>query len=125
MTKDEALRMALEALEFYYDLWKEKVDAQTITAIREALAKPEQESKLKIFVWCKTDNGWRKKEFKQTLVKKAPLDTTPPQREWVGLTDEEIAEIEDGYIVDYRIPAGCGWNFAKDIEAKLKEKNGG
>ena len=47
------------------------------------------------------------------------------KREWVGLTDEEIAEIEDGYIVDYRIPAGCGWNFAKDIEAKLKEKNGG
>ena len=47
------------------------------------------------------------------------------KREWVGLTDEEIAEIEDGYIVDYRIPAGCGWNFAKDIEAKLREKNGG
>lgn len=41
MTKDEALRMALKSLEFYYDLWKEKVDAQTIAAIREALAQPE------------------------------------------------------------------------------------
>jgi hypothetical protein len=46
-----------------------------------------------------------------------------PKREWVGLTDEEIAEVEDEYIVDYRIPAGSAWNFAKDIEAKLKEKN--
>jgi hypothetical protein len=46
-----------------------------------------------------------------------------PQRTWVGLTDEEIEEVEDEYIVDYRIPAGSAWNFAKDIEAKLKEKN--
>ena len=49
----------------------------------------------------------------------------PRKREWVGLTDEEISEIEDEYIVDYRIPAGSAWNFAKDLEAKLKEKNGG
>jgi hypothetical protein len=49
--------------------------------------------------------------------------TRSPQRTWVGLTDEEIAEVEDEYIVDYRIPAGSAWNFAKDIEAKLKEKN--
>jgi len=46
-----------------------------------------------------------------------------PQSTWVGLTNEEIAEVEDEYIVDYRIPAGSAWNFAKDIEAKLKEKN--
>ena len=45
------------------------------------------------------------------------------QREWVGLTDEEIAEIEDEYTVNHRIPAGCAWNFARAIEAKLKEKN--
>lgn len=51
--------------------------------------------------------------------------TAAPRREWQGLTDAEIAEIEDSYIVDYRIPAGCGWNFARDIEAKLKEKNNG
>jgi hypothetical protein len=50
--------------------------------------------------------------------------TTPPQRTWVGLTDEEIAEVEDEYIVDYRIPAGSAWNFAQAIEAKLKQKNG-
>jgi hypothetical protein len=45
------------------------------------------------------------------------------KREWVGLTDEEISAIEDEYIVYQRIPAGSAWDFAKDIEAKLKEKN--
>ena len=52
-------------------------------------------------------------------------DDLSPKHTWVGLTDEEISEIEDEYIVDYRIPAGSAWNFAKDLEAKLKEKNGG
>ena len=43
MNEREALKLALEALEFYYDLYKEKVDANAITAIKEALAQPEQE----------------------------------------------------------------------------------
>jgi len=38
-------------------------------------------------------------------------------REWVGLTDEEILEIS-GKMVAYSYV-----RFAKDIEAKLKEKN--
>jgi hypothetical protein len=51
--------------------------------------------------------------------------TEPPQREWVGLTDLEIYAVENEYLVNSRIPVGCGLYFAKDIEAKLKEKNGG
>jgi hypothetical protein len=52
-----------------------------------------------------------------------PLYTTPPQREWQGLTDEEILE-------EYRQSYGDDGNltdvyFARAIEAKLKEKNGG
>jgi len=43
------------------------------------------------------------------------LYTAPQQRK--PLTDEQIEEIADGYLVDYRIPAGCAWNFARDIEA--------
>ena len=39
----------------------------------------------------------------------------PPQRK--PLSDEQIEEIAEGYLVDYRIPAGCAWNFARDIEA--------
>ena len=45
-------------------------------------------------------------------------------KDWVGLTDDEIAEIESEYIVDYRTPAGSALNFAKAYEAKLKQKNG-
>ena len=44
-----------------------------------------------------------------------PLYTTPPaaQRQWVGLTDEEIAKLD---CYDHL-------KFARAIEAKLKEKN--
>ena len=47
----------------------------------------------------------------------------PPQREWQGLTDEEILE-------EYRQSYGDDGNltdiyFAHAIEVKLKEKNGG
>jgi len=48
--------------------------------------------------------------------------TTPPKREWVGLTDEDLKLLS----ADWRIVYGA-WmdDFAKDIEAKLKEKNNG
>ena len=44
----------------------------------------------------------------------------PPQRTWVGLTNNELQPIAD----EYRILFG-GWveDFARAIEAKLKEKN--
>jgi len=52
-----------------------------------------------------------------------PLYTTPPQREWQGLTDEEMFDClaqTDGEAK--RLPLGFKW-FAEAIEAKLKEKN--
>ncbi len=45
-----------------------------------------------------------------------PLYTAPPRKEWVGLTDEEINNL------DY---SGTRIEFVRAIEAKLKEKNGG
>ena len=59
--------------------------------------------------------GWGFEKGNPRLKKIAPLYTTPPQRK--PLTDEQIEEIAEGYLVDYRIPAGCAWNFARDIEA--------
>jgi hypothetical protein len=41
MTDREAMQMALEALEFYYDQHGEESDAKLITALRERLAQPE------------------------------------------------------------------------------------
>jgi hypothetical protein len=47
-------------------------------------------------------------------------DTHPPQRTWVGLTDEEIGTI--AYNVN---PLDGIRQFSRAIEAKLKEKNNG
>jgi hypothetical protein len=47
-------------------------------------------------------------------------DTTPQQRTWVGLTEEDLKLLS----AEWRIVYGA-WmdDFARDIEAKLKEKN--
>jgi hypothetical protein len=39
--------------------------------------------------------------------------TTPPQRTWVGLTDEEVVQCQQGNI----------YHFYRCIEAKLKQLN--
>jgi hypothetical protein len=44
----------------------------------------------------------------------------PPQRTWVGLTDEEITSIFKTQRMVYNTN---GVTFARAIEAKLKEKN--
>ena len=47
---------------------------------------------------------------------KIPLYTEPPQRTWVGLSDEEREELMDTYDV-------ASTDYAQAIEAKLKELN--
>jgi hypothetical protein len=49
-----------------------------------------------------------------------PLYTAPPQREWQGLTDEEIKK--EQHHIDWT-NAHTYSKFARAIEAKLKEKN--
>ena len=61
------------------------------------------------------------KDVAQKLADCAVLNSAPPQREWQGLTDDEILE-------EYRQSYGDDGNltdvyFAHAIEAKLKEKN--
>ena len=130
MTKDEALRMALEALE------ADELDMvddgsgnmvfrkeQAITAIKEALAQPEQEP----MAWISTGPArmihWTsdKPAYGDDWV---PLYTTPPQRTWVGLTKEEIAEFDTWH--DNR-EEEIGWvnpsEIVAYIEAKLRSKN--
>ena len=48
------------------------------------------------------------------------LITELPQREWVGMTEEDLKLLS----AEWRIVYGA-WmdDFARDIEAKLKEKN--
>ena len=127
MTK-EALKLALEALEGVLDNSPKVLDASisgglyeviqcrdAITAIKEALAQPQQEP----VAWhypggkpdqCTTDKAYAEKDPAWT-----PMYY---KQEWVGLTDEEA----------YKIYRDCGdlnvrINIARAIEAKLKEKN--
>ena len=122
MTKDEALKLALDFIErvnkdgwILADLEPEMYAA--ITAIKEALAQPEQEpvawfstlpdGKLSIKIVGKpTDGNWE------------PLYTTPSQRPWVGLTYEEETEL----IRLAHNHAGIRF-YIQAAEAKLKEKN--
>ena len=115
MTKDEALKLALEALEScdgysdqYFDVVK--VDS-ALAAIKEALAQPEQEPVY--LAWFYEEEGW----FETT---KDHYDITdeedrwllypaPPKREWVCLTDEQIQFYADQEMDVY--------SFARAIEA--------
>ena len=130
MTKDEALKLALEALEEACELigpawaWRDEKGRPAITAIKEALAQPEQEP----LAWISTGPAsmihWTadKPAYGDDWV---PLYTTPPQREFVGLTKEEIAEFDTWH--DNR-EEEVGWcnpsEIVAYIEAKLKQKNG-
>jgi hypothetical protein len=178
MTKDEALRLALEALELHGKQYPHMVKGyciDAITAIKEALAQPWEKFCDSNCVWtdhhpdCKLAQPepnykkvlevWLDKtEWVQETVKPhelgmhradvlkqriqdalaqpkqhqdwcasltqmlmsmppkpAPCNCKPPQRTWVGLTDEDRFELAK---------AQYGWEdllFA--AEAKLKEKN--
>ena len=115
MTKDEALRMALEALE-YEPIGKtsgeKDLKDQAITAIKEALAQPEQDPfgyfryDLRLDAWVQNKAG----------ITGTPFYTTPPQREWVGLTSVDWN--------DFNAVKGSDPHYvAQWAEAKLKEKN--
>ena len=91
MTKDEALKLALEALQPtpYKDDWTvAKETNKAITAIYEALAQPEQEPVGEI---VDAIEGAFKCSFTKMLPVSTKLYTTPPQRK--PLSDEEISDL--------------------------------
>ena len=142
MTPQErkVMQMALDALELVDGYVMGKHEAKE--ALYEALAQPEQEPVAWMEIEKYTEGD---KQFEQTLVRPynsgrgVPLYTTPPhpwidnkqtgnffsvpppQREWQGLTEEEMLEAENGcsYMDAFDLTL-----YANNIEAKLKEKNG-
>ena len=98
MTKDEALKLALSALnEVRQETFRLMKDSQTLYSEKK--------------VW----------EAIYTIKKVL----SQPQRTWVGLTKEEIAEFDTWH--DHR-EEEVGWcnpsEIVAYIEAKLKQKNG-
>ena len=120
MNKDEALKLACEALEDPAIL-NGVNNAKFL--IKKALAQPEQEPVAWMYDWLcdgKLITGWiahSESEIpKATASNIRPLYTTPPKREWVELTDDEFHDLQIENIDD-------PWANFKAIEAKLKEKN--
>jgi hypothetical protein len=113
MTKDEALKMAIEAIEnadFHNDL-------QAMAFIKEMLAQREQEPVA--FASHGVVNWIADKQFQH----EAHLYSAP-QRTWVGLTDEEIWEtISRIGTSDSDVNPYAKLADARDIEAKLRSKN--
>ena len=111
MTKDEALKLALEFIEN-----SECGTADLEARIKEALAQPEQEPVLWMMPDGKTVDKWGLQFYSSDVG--TPLYTTPPQRK--PLTDEEILSIARDHYNPHQRPE---ISFARAIEAKLKEKN--
>jgi len=122
MTDKEVMQMALTAFEVATTHFSK--DRQEILAAQEALrarlSAPEPEPVAWTVSGLITDFS-RDFSAYQTKTYTRPLYTAPPQREWVGLTDEEINILFKNSLKS--IPTGVIWNISRTIEAKLKEKN--
>ena len=144
----EAMQMALDAFDYFFptedgQLWHTANDVKKIDDARQALQQAlETEHDPVAWRWKERINNdfdsWvvTFSEPPPYAVEQQPLYTAPPKtkqeqvecmcgicklgkREWVGLTDGEIHDM-NGYEEDRRM-----YRFARAIEAKLKEKNHG
>ena len=118
-TLREAAQMALDALEaeaIPTTYWE-----QTITALRAALAQPEQEPVAWMHTTATGDVYFRKKPHDKVF-NPQPVYIAPPQREWQGLTDKEYEAMAEKYVTNCYFDT---LKYARAIEAKLKEKNNG
>ena len=88
-----------------------------ITALRDRLAQPKQEPVAWMDEFGNVFPLGAQRGPKYLNEPMKPLYTTPPQRTWVGLTDEEVHECLNG------LPTQTIDVYARRIEAKLKEKN--
>jgi len=125
MTKDEALNLALDALET--SMYPQQKQLQAITAIKEALAQPEQEP----VVWMYVNKSSHEVRFQKHMrdfvdhgaFSEVPLFSEPlanqektsgsPIAQRKPLTDEEIGDIAALYYPRWQGHEG----FARAIEA--------
>jgi len=110
MADKEVMQMALDALQ---ESWRTDLGDTAIEALRAALAQPEEAIPLleyKRLQKLVTNQGIRLMEYESQPI---------PEREWVSLTAEELAEISEK----------CGlmdaaWeDVMHEVEAKIKKRN--
>ena len=134
MTKDEALRLALEALEYIGLKWPQVEEA--ITAIKAALETKDEPVALVVYkgeicykstdddqsfgIWCPVNY-----DSKHEFADGTKFYTTPPQRTWIGLTAEEKSgQRPFGNGLLFNSAEAQVWEMAVEwAEQKLKERN--
>jgi hypothetical protein len=114
MTDRELMQQALEALLWEYG-WGDpkKPQLAAITALRERLAQPEMEP-------CAGRNCGSTNPNLHSAECFEDYEKSTGMNQWQGLTDEEINSVR--YSRDWTA-AWTDANFARAIEAKLREKN--
>ena len=143
MTKQtEALRMAIEVMDLYDYTGSAEESAlynKAIQACKEALAetqepvawvkinKSEQENIDKLYkeIYQKFDAQDNPLtpygNFEQGYIAGKKAYTTPPSREWVGLSDRELFNLSQQCNLNHILGL---IDYGRAIEAKLREKNG-
>ena len=111
----KALKLSQEALAGLKDVEKQVRELVAENkALKEALAQTQEPFCLH---W---EDRWGCNHYADPKephpVNAKPLYTTPPQRTWVGLTDEQRSQL---------VTLHHGWNeYGQAIEASLKQQNG-
>jgi hypothetical protein len=116
MSKDEALKMAIDVLQNYAQadspVWR-----KALNACKEALEQPSQEPVAHFVfsgnVWSQVADEYKNEHFA------VPLYIHPHQ--WQGLTDDEIAKLWKKFETEL---VGCDIrDWTRVVEQALKEKN--
>ena len=121
MIKDEALKLMAIAIEEGWSF--DRIDGEVYPAIKEALAQPERDYE-RGFI-----DGMQKQM--QSSVDKAVNAMTQPtyyipnkdEREWVGLTDDEIWEAYMESPMELDCSTDELYALSRTVEAKLRSKN--
>jgi hypothetical protein len=116
MTREEALKLALEVLRRIDEVAPTAMAKLVMPEIEQALKQPEQEP----VGWAEHGviNWLADKQFNHTSF----LYDTPAQRTWVGLTYEDMTKLQKD-LYDAKGESVLPTTFAMAVEAKLKEKN--
>ena len=114
MTDREIFKMALDALEAHADIGIKA--AKQIEALRARLAQPEPEPVATQYKYIDAHGKdyWTSDPWEGKKVEAVRHLYAAPQREWVGLTNEEQEELSHSF-----------QDVINSIDWKLKKKNGG